>query len=154
MHLGSPSNPSCTAATKAKPRYVYSIFKPYGKSSRSLVRPLLSKVQPCCIHSILKPHCKSSRRQVRLLLSKVKPSYVYSISKPHSKISRSSVRLLLSKVKLSYLYSVLNPFGLSFRNSYFCFQQHFIASPCGFKNCINIACFTLLSSGLTGLLEL
>ena len=39
MHFGSPSDPSQTAAAEAKPRYVYSILKPHGQSSRSPVRP-------------------------------------------------------------------------------------------------------------------
>ena len=39
MHFGSPSNPSQTAAAKAKPRYVYSILKPHGQSSGNIVTP-------------------------------------------------------------------------------------------------------------------
>ena len=34
MHSGSPSHPSRTTAAEAKPRYVYSILKPHGQSSR------------------------------------------------------------------------------------------------------------------------
>ena len=40
MHLGSPSDPGQTPAAKAKPRYVYSILKPHGQTSRGPVRPL------------------------------------------------------------------------------------------------------------------
>ena len=43
MHPGSPSDPSGTAATKAKPRYVYSILKPHSHSSRSPDRLLLNE---------------------------------------------------------------------------------------------------------------
>ena len=67
MHFGSPSDPSETTAAKAKPRYVYSISKPHGHSSRSQVRPLLREVKPSYVYSILKPHGQSFRRQVRLL---------------------------------------------------------------------------------------
>ena len=40
MHPGSPSDPSGTAPTEAKPRCVYSILKPHGQSSRCQVRLL------------------------------------------------------------------------------------------------------------------
>ena len=40
MHAGSPSDPSGTAAAKAKPRCIYSILKPHGQSSRCQVRLL------------------------------------------------------------------------------------------------------------------
>ena len=38
MHFGSPSDPSQTATTEAKPRYVYSILKPHGQSFRREVK--------------------------------------------------------------------------------------------------------------------
>ena len=56
MHFGSPSDPSQTAAAKAKPRYVYSILKPHGQSSKSPVRQLTHEAKPSCIHTILKKH--------------------------------------------------------------------------------------------------
>ena len=43
MHPGSPSDPSGTAATEAKPRYVYSILIPYGQSFKTQARLLLSE---------------------------------------------------------------------------------------------------------------
>ena len=51
-------------------------------------------------------HVQSSRSPVRPLLSKAKPSYVYSISKPYGWSSRSSVEPLLREVKPSYVYSI------------------------------------------------
>ena len=54
---------------------MYTILKPHGKSSRSTVRPLLSKAKLSNIYSILKPHGQSSRGPVRLLLSEATPSY-------------------------------------------------------------------------------
>ena len=61
IHFGSPSDPSQTPAAKAKLRYVYSILKPHGQSSRSPVRPLLSKAKPSYVYSILKPQSQSFR---------------------------------------------------------------------------------------------
>ena len=55
MHFGSPSDPSQTPATEAKPRYVYSILKPHGQSFRRQVRLLLSEATPSYVKSILKP---------------------------------------------------------------------------------------------------
>ena len=43
MYSGSPSPPSGTSAAEAKPRYVYSISKPHGRSFRRQVRLLLSE---------------------------------------------------------------------------------------------------------------
>ena len=54
MHLGSLSDPSQTAAAKAKPRYVYSILKPYGQSSKSPIRLLPREVKPSYVYTILK----------------------------------------------------------------------------------------------------
>ena len=48
----------------------------YVQSSRSPVRPLLSKTKPSCVYSILKPHGQSSKREVRPLLSEAKPSCI------------------------------------------------------------------------------
>ena len=56
MHPGSPSDSSQTAAAEAKPRYIYSILKPHGQSSRSPVRLLLRKAKSRYVYSILKPH--------------------------------------------------------------------------------------------------
>ena len=72
---------------------VYLILKPHSQSSRSPVRPLLSKAKLSCIYSILKPHGQSFKSQVRLLVSKVKPSYTYFIIKPHIQSFRNSNRL-------------------------------------------------------------
>ena len=52
MHPGSPSDPSWTAAAKAKPRYVYSISKPHGQSSGSPVRIYYSSISS-------RPQCRS-----------------------------------------------------------------------------------------------
>ena len=52
MHPGSPSDPSGTAAAKAKPRYVHSILKPHGQSSRSPVRIYYSSISS-------RPQCRS-----------------------------------------------------------------------------------------------
>ena len=46
MHPSSPSDPSRTATTEAKPRCVYSILKPHGQCFRRQVRLLLSKATP------------------------------------------------------------------------------------------------------------
>ena len=106
------------------------------QSSRSPVRPLLSKVKPSCIYSNLKPHGQSSISPYKLLLSEAKPSCIYTILKPHSQRSRSDqlghycarqrlifkphgqsfrgpVRPLLSEGKPSYAYSILKPHGQS-----------------------------------------
>ena len=56
MHVGSPSDFSQTPAAKAKPRYVYSILKPDGQSSKSPVRPLLCEAKPSYVDTILKKH--------------------------------------------------------------------------------------------------
>ena len=52
-HPGSPSDPSGTAAAEAKPRYVYSILKPHGQSSRYQTRMLSLEVKPSFVKSIL-----------------------------------------------------------------------------------------------------
>ena len=83
MEFGSPSDPSQTVVAKAKPRYVYSILKPYGQSSRSPVRVLLREAKPRYIYSILKTHGQSSKSPVRPLPHEAKPSYVYTIFKKH-----------------------------------------------------------------------
>ena len=75
MYFGSLSDPSQTAVAEAKPRYIYSILKPHGQSSRCSVRLLLSEAKPSYIYLILKPHGQSFRGPVRLLLGKEKPSY-------------------------------------------------------------------------------
>ena len=82
-HIQSSRSPVRPLLSKAKPSYVYSILKPHGQSSRSPIRPLLGEAKPSCVYLILKPHGQSFRRPVRLLLSEAKPSYVYSILKPH-----------------------------------------------------------------------
>ena len=133
MHFGSPSDPSQTAAAKAKPRYVYSILKQHGQSFRRQVRLLLSEVISSCIYSIFKPHSQSSGNPVRLLLSEAKPRYVYSILKPNGQSFRSPVRPLLSEAKPSYVYSILKQHGQSFGNPNCCSQQHSITSPRGFR---------------------
>ena len=56
MNLGSPSDPSQTAATEAKPRYVYSILKPHGQSSKSPIRSLSHEAKPSYVYTILKKH--------------------------------------------------------------------------------------------------
>ena len=56
MDAGSPSDPCQTAAAEAKPRYVYSIFKPHGQSSKSTVRPLPHEVKQNYVDTILKKH--------------------------------------------------------------------------------------------------
>ena len=108
-HVQSFRSPVRPLLSKAKPSYVYSIFKPHGQSSKSQVIVLLSEAKPSCVYSILKPHGQSSNSQVRLLLSEAKPSYVYSILKPPGQSSRSPVRLLLSEAKPSYVYLILKP---------------------------------------------
>ena len=50
MHLGSPSDPRRTAATEAKPSYIYLILKPHGQSSKSPVRPLPHEMKPSSIY--------------------------------------------------------------------------------------------------------
>ena len=103
MHFGSSSDPSETAAAKAKPRYVYLILKQHGQSFRRQVRLLLREAKPSYVFSILKPHSQSFRSPVRLLLSKAKLSYVYWILKPYGQSSRSLVRLLLCEAELCIL---------------------------------------------------
>ena len=51
MHLGSPSDPSQTAASETKLRYVYLILKPYGQSFRWQVRLLLREAKPNYVYS-------------------------------------------------------------------------------------------------------
>ena len=74
MHPGSPSDPSGTAATGAKLKYVYFILKLHGQSFRRQVRLLLSEAKPSYIYSILKLHGQSFRSPVTPLLSEAKPS--------------------------------------------------------------------------------
>ena len=88
MHFESPSDPSQTAAAKAKLRYVYLIMKLHIHFVRRQVRLLLSEAKPSYVHSILQPYRQSSRGPVRALLSKAKPSCVYSIVKPHGQSLR------------------------------------------------------------------
>ena len=76
MHLGSPSDPSWTAAAEAKPRYVHLILIPHGQSFRRQVRLLLTEATPIYVYSILKPHGQSSKSPIRLLPREAKPSYV------------------------------------------------------------------------------
>ena len=64
MHLGSPSDLSQTAVAEAKPRYVYSILKPHGQSSKSPIRLLPPEAKPSYIYSILKPHVGSFNNHV------------------------------------------------------------------------------------------
>ena len=64
------------------------------------------------------------------------------------------VRPLLSEAKPSYVHSILKSYGQSFRNPNCCSQQHSITSPCGFRIEKTYPDFALLSSGLTGLLEI
>ena len=59
MHFGSPSDPCQTAAAEVNPRYVYSILKSHGQSSRRPVRLLSGEAKPSYVHSILKPHGQS-----------------------------------------------------------------------------------------------
>ena len=54
MHFGSPLDPSHTAAAKAKPRYVHSILKPHGQSSKSPVRLLPCKAKLSYVYTIFK----------------------------------------------------------------------------------------------------
>ena len=56
MHPGSPSDPSGTTAAEAKLRYVYSILKPHGQSSKSTVRLLPCEVKPSYVYTILKKY--------------------------------------------------------------------------------------------------
>ena len=56
MHPGSPSDPSGTAATKAKPRQVYSILKPHGQSSKSPIRLLPCKAKLSYVYTTLNKH--------------------------------------------------------------------------------------------------
>ena len=83
MHFRSPSDPSQSAAAKAKPRYVYLILKPHGQSFRRQVRLLLSKANLSYEYFISKPHGQSSERPVRPMSRKAKPSQVYTILKKH-----------------------------------------------------------------------
>ena len=46
--------PCQTAATEAKPRYVYSILKPHGQSFRGQVRLLSGEAKPSYVYTILK----------------------------------------------------------------------------------------------------
>ena len=50
MHFWSPSDPSQTTATGAKPRYDYSNLNPNGQSSKIPVRQLLSEAKPSYVH--------------------------------------------------------------------------------------------------------
>ena len=54
MHLGSSSDPSQTAASEAKPRYVYLILKPHGQSSKSPIRLVPHEAKPSYAYTILK----------------------------------------------------------------------------------------------------
>ena len=119
MHFGSPSDPSQTAVTKAKPRYIYSILKSCGQSLRRQVRLLLSKAKLSNVYFILKPHGQSSRSPVRPLLSEAKPSYVYFL-KPHGQSSGSPVRQMLCEAKPSYIYWILKPLGQSWFQAVVC----------------------------------
>ena len=106
MHPGSPSDPSGTAATEAKPRYVYSILKPHGHSFRRQVRLLLSEAKPSYIYSILKPHSQISRIPVRPLVSWANPIYIFNFKtiwsefqKPSQTVTRGEAELLILDFK-------------------------------------------------------
>ena len=100
MLLWSPSDPSRTAATEAKPSYIYSILKQHGQNFRNPVRPLLSEAKPSYVYSILKPHGQSSKSHVRLLLSDAKLSYIHTILKKHYLLSRSQAVVGISTPRL------------------------------------------------------
>ena len=74
--------PSQTTFAEAKLRYICSILKSYGQSSRSPVKLLPRKAKPNYVYSISNPHGQSFKRPVRLLLCESKLSYIYSILKP------------------------------------------------------------------------
>ena len=96
IHFGSPSDPSQTAAAKAKTRYVYLILKTHGQSFRRQVRLLLSKAKLSNEYLISKPHGQSSERPVRPMSREAKPSYVYTILKKHHLLIVSPKQLCAS----------------------------------------------------------
>ena len=65
----SPTDPSQTAAAKAKLRYVYSISKPHGQSFKSPVRLLSCEAKPSYVHTILKNIPPQSRSQAVVCVS-------------------------------------------------------------------------------------
>ena len=83
MHFESPSDPSQTAATVAKPKYGYSILKPLGQSFRSAARLLPCGAKLSYVYLIIKPHGQNSKSPVKLLPHEAKLSYVNTILKEH-----------------------------------------------------------------------
>ena len=100
---------SQTVTEHGKLSNVYSISKPLGQSSRSLVRLLPREAKPSYVYLILKSLGQSSKIPIKPLPPKEKPSYIHTIfKKTPPPQSRFQTVVCVSTPRMYPLY-ILNP---------------------------------------------